>query len=56
MASNLHPVGVFSILRSNRNSITVVKTVVIHKFRNLIGTGGTAKFGLNRAKFFRIIL
>ena len=44
--SNLNPMGAFSIFQSNRNfyhSFTV--TTVIHKSRNLIGTGGIAKFG-----------
>ena len=56
MASNLHPVDVFSILQSNRIFYHIYTlTMVIHKSRNLIGTGGIAKFGLNRAKFFRVI-
>ena len=42
----------------NRIEIYNVYTViiVIHKSRNLIGTLGIAKFGLNRARFFRVIL
>ena len=46
MASNLNPVGVFSILQSNRKfSHIYTVTIIIHKSRNLIGTGGIAKFG-----------
>ena len=44
--SNLHPVGVFSILQSNRKFYRIYAiTIVIHKSRNMIGTGGIAKFG-----------
>ena len=42
-ASNLNPVGVFSILQSNRIFYDIYTlTIVIHKSRNLIGTGGIA--------------
>ena len=38
--------GVFSILQSNRNFHHIdTLTIVIYKSRNLIGTGGIAKFG-----------
>ena len=41
-----NPVGVFSILQSNRNFLHIYTiTIVIHKSRNLIGTVGIAKFG-----------
>ena len=44
--SNLSPVGVFSVLQSNRKFDHIYTvTRVIHKSRNLIGTGGIAKFG-----------
>ena len=45
-ASNLSPVGVFSILQSNRKFYHIYTvTIVIHKSPNLIGTLGIAKFG-----------
>ena len=45
-APNLNPVGVFSILQSNRKFYYMYTvTIVIHKSRSLIGTGGIAKFG-----------
>ena len=45
-ASNLHPVGAFSILQSSRKFYHIhTLTIIIHKSRNLIGTGGIAKFG-----------
>ena len=56
-ASNRNLWGVFSVLQSNRefyNIFTV--TIVIHKSRDLIGTLGIANLGLNRARFFRVIL
>ena len=44
--SNLNPVGVFSILQSNRKFYHIYTvTIVIHKSRNLIGTVGISKFG-----------
>ena len=46
MDSNLNPVGVFSILQSNRKFYHIyTATIVLHKSRNLIGTVGIAKFG-----------
>ena len=40
-ASNLNPVGVFTILQSNRKFYHIYTvTIVIHKSRNLIGTVG----------------
>ena len=47
MSSNLHPMGVvFSILQSNQKFYHIYTlTIVIHKSRNLVGTGGIAKFG-----------
>ena len=55
-ASNLIPVGVFSILQSNRK-LYHIYTVTIgnHKFRNLIGTVGIAKFGPKQGQDFRVI-
>ena len=42
--SNLNPVGVFSILQSNRKFYHIYTvTIVIHKSRNLIGTVGIAE-------------
>ena len=44
-ASNLNPVGVFSILQLNQKfSPIYAVTIVILRFRNLIGTVGIAKF------------
>ena len=44
-ASNLIPMGVFSILQSNRKFYHIYTvTIVIHKSRNLIGTLTIAKF------------
>ena len=38
-SSNLNPVGVFSIPQPNRKFYHIYTvTIVIHKFRNLIGT------------------
>ena len=46
VASNLNPVGVFSVLQSNQKFYYIYTvTIVIHKSRNLIGTLGIAKFG-----------
>ena len=46
MASNLNPVGVFSILQSNRKFYHIYTlTIVIHKYSNLIGTEEIAQFG-----------
>ena len=43
---NSNPVGVVSILQSNRKFYHIYTvTIVIHKSRNLIGTVGSAKFG-----------
>ena len=40
------PWGVFSVLQSNRKFYHIYTlTIVIHRSRNLIGTGGIAKFG-----------
>ena len=45
-ASNLNPVGLFSILQSSRKFYHIYTvTIVIHKSRNLIGTVGIAKVG-----------
>ena len=45
-ASNLNPVGVFSILQSNKKFYNIYTVaIVIHKSPNLIGTLGIAKFG-----------
>ena len=45
-ASNLNPVGVFSILQSNQKFYHIYTvTIVIHKSRNLFGNVGIAKFG-----------
>ena len=45
-ASNLNPMGVLSILQSNRTFYHIYTlTIVIHKSRNLIGTVGIARFG-----------
>ena len=45
-ASNLYPVGVFSILQSSRKFYHIYTgTIVIHKSRNLIGTEEIAQFG-----------
>ena len=45
-ASNLNPVGLFSILQSNGNFYHIYTiTIVIQKSRSLIGTVGIAKFG-----------
>ena len=44
-ASNLNPVGVFSILQSNRTFYHIYTiTIVIHKSGNLIGALGIAEF------------
>ena len=44
-ASNLNPVGVFSMLQPNRKFYHIYTvTIVIHKSHNLIGTVGIAKF------------
>ena len=46
MASNLYPVGVFSILQSNQKFYHIYTvTIVIHKSRNLIGTEEIAQYG-----------
>ena len=46
LASNLSPVGVFSILQSNQKLYHIYTvTIVIHKSRNLIGTEEIAQFG-----------
>ena len=46
MASNLSPVGVFSILLSNGMLYHIcIVTMVVFKSHNLIGTVGIAKFG-----------
>ena len=53
MALNLNPIGVFSILQSNRKFYHIYSvTIVIHKSRNLIGTGGIAKFGPKKGQVF----
>ena len=45
VASNLNPLGVFSILESNQRFYHIYTlAIVIHKSRNLIGTVGIAKF------------
>ena len=47
----------FQFFNQIKNSITFYTvTIVIHKSGNLIGTVGIAKFGSNRARFFRVIL
>ena len=56
-ASNLNPMGVFSILQSNRKFYQICTvTIVIHKSCNLIGTVGVVRFGLDRARFFQVTL
>ena len=46
--------GVFSILQSNRKFYHILTlTIVINKFRNLIGTGGIAKFGPKSGQVFQ---
>ena len=45
-ASNLNPVGVFSVPQSNRKFYHICSvTIVIHKSHNLVGTLGIAEFG-----------
>ena len=57
IASNLNPMGVFSIFLSNRNFYhTYTVTVLIHRPHNLIGTLPITELGQNRARFFKVIL
>ena len=53
-ASNLSPVGVFSILQSNRKLYHIYNiTIEIHKSRSLISTVRIAKFGPKSGQVFQ---
>ena len=48
--------SVFTSSIELKNCHIYTVTIVIHKSRNLVGTGGTAKFGTKWGQIFRVIL
>ena len=47
--------GMLSVIQSNRNSIIVAITIVIHKSRSLIDTLGSSESGHKQGQVFRSV-